>query len=69
MENDEIKLKVVISPAVASKLCDLGYPIVKIKPKRIQDGDNFNCTTVFLFRETDAFLRDFKKLTDTKRNL
>lgn len=58
------KLKVVISPVVASKLCDLGHHIVKLKPKRMLEADNYQCNTVFLFEETEEFLKDFYKLTE-----
>ena len=58
---DEKKLKVVISPVVASKLCDLGYHIVKLKPKRVLAADEYNCNIVFLFEETENFLKDFYK--------
>lgn len=60
---DNKKLRVVISPVVASALCNLGYPIVKIKPKRTRDGNEYTCDTVFLFEETEEFMKDFKKLT------
>lgn len=62
METTEKKLKVVISPAIASKLCEMGFPIVKIKPKRTQDVDSFKCNTVFLFEETESFLKAFTQL-------
>lgn len=61
---DDKKLKIVISPVVASKLCDLGYKIVKIKPKRNIYADDYNCGTVFLFEETPEFLKDFYELTN-----
>ena len=68
VENENIKLKVVISPLVASRLCDLGYPIVKIKPKRDKFSDNYNCNTVFLFEETKEFLEDFYALANKEKN-
>lgn len=59
---DYRKLKVVISPSVASMLCEIGYHIVKMKEKRNIEFDNYNCGYVFLFEETDAFLNDFREL-------
>lgn len=56
---DNKKLKVVVSPVVASRLCDLGYYIVKIKPKKDVHADEYKCNTVFLFEETEKFLDDF----------
>lgn len=59
----EKKLRVVISPMVANKLCERGFYIVKIKPKRKPECDDYNCSTVFLFEETEAFLKEFYALT------
>ena len=65
---DDKKLKVVISPVIASKLCNLGYPIVKLKPKRGLIFDNHDCNTIFLFEETEEFLRDFNILLEENKN-
>jgi hypothetical protein len=59
---DDRKLRVVISPILASKLCNLGHPIVKIKPKRGLVIDNYQCNTVFLFEDTEDFKKDFDRL-------
>lgn len=62
---DDRKLKVVISPIVASKLCNMGFHIVKIKPKKAL----YSCEdigTVFLFEETDEFLKAFYEIVNKK---
>lgn len=64
---DDRKLKVVISPVIASKLCNLGYPIVKLKPKRGLIFDNYDCNTIFLFEETEEFLKDFNRLLEENK--
>lgn len=64
---DDRKLKVVVSPTIASKLCDLGYAIVKIKPKRDLEADEFMCNTVFLFEQTNEFMKDFLRLTKKRK--
>jgi len=55
----EKKLKVVISPILACRLCNKGYPILKIKQKRSGDSGSKTNETVFLFEETEEFLKDF----------
>lgn len=66
---DNRKLRVVISPMVASKLCNMGYPIVKIKPKKSSSG-KVSSETVFLFEETEQFDKDLNELLkETKTNL
>lgn len=65
---DNKKLKVVISPLIASKLCDLGYHIVKIKPKRGLIFSENDCNVVFLFEENEEFLLDFNKLLEELKN-
>lgn len=56
------KLKVIVSPVLAARLCNLGHPILKIKKKRTAtEHKNLN-ETVFLFEETKEFLDDFYKL-------
>lgn len=65
---DNKKLKVVISPLIASKLCDLGYYIVKIKPKRGMIFSENDCSVVFLFEENEKFLLDFNKLLEEFKN-
>jgi len=56
------KLKVIVSPVLAARLCNLGHPILKIKKKRTTvENKNLN-ETVFLFEETKKFLDDFYKL-------
>lgn len=64
---DDRKLKVVISPVIASKLCNLGYPIVKLKPKRGLIFDGYDCNTIFLFEENEDFLRDFNRLLEESK--
>lgn len=66
---DNRNLKVVISPIVASKLCNMGFHIVKIKPKKVTYvGEDSG--TVFLFEETPEFLNAFYEIVDkTKANL
>lgn len=56
------KLKVIVSPVLAARLCNLGHPILKIKKKRTATGDKNSNETVFLFEETKKFLDDFYKL-------
>lgn len=74
MENNSIfednrKLKVVIAPVMAARLCNMGYPIVKLKKKKKAFPDDYNCDTVFCFEETEHFLKDFNKLLEEKGNL
>jgi hypothetical protein len=65
---DDKNLKVVISPVLAAKLCNIyHYPIVKLRKKRIINSNNdCGCDTVFLFEATVDFLRDFYELTNKK---
>lgn len=60
---DDKDLKVIISPSVACKLCDLGHHIVKIKPRRKESEDEHKSETVFLFEKTEEFMKDFYKVT------
>lgn len=64
---DDRKLRVVISPVIASRLCNLGYSIVKIKQKRDIGLDDYKCNVVFLFEETENFLKDFYKIMDESK--
>lgn len=65
---DNKKLKVVVSPVIASKLCEMGYHIVKIKPKKDVLADEYKCNTVFLFEENEKFLKDFYSLVEEIKN-
>lgn len=60
-KNDDRNLKIVISPIIASKLCNMGFPIVKIKPKRGTNGEETSAT-IFLFEATKEFLDAFNNL-------
>ena len=65
--DDDRKLKIVISPVIAAKLCNMGFHIVKLKKKKKFYPDGYNCDTVFCFEETEDFLEKFNKLLEEEK--
>lgn len=51
-QSDEVKFKVILNPAIARKLLQLGNTILDIKPNK-----NNKTETVFIFEDTEK-LRD-----------
>jgi hypothetical protein len=51
-QSDEVKFKVILNPAIARKLLQLGNTILDIKPNK-----NNKAETVFIFEDTEK-LRD-----------
>lgn len=55
-----VKCKSVFKPGVARHLLKMGNPIYDIKPKK-ENPD----ASIFLFAETDKFLKDFATIITT----
>ena len=51
-QSDEVKFKVILNPAIARKLLQLGNIILDIKPNKYNKAE-----TVFIFEDTEK-LRD-----------
>lgn len=52
-QSDEVKFKVILNPAIARKLLQLGNTILDIKPNK-----NNKSETVFIFEDTEKLRGD-----------
>ncbi len=52
-QSDEIKFRVILNPAIARKLLQMGSPILDIKPNK-----NNKTETVFIFEDTEKLRED-----------